>query len=43
MADGLLAAGMNRELTAGQRGQGPAGQGRAGGTAGGVVPGEQAL
>ena len=32
---------MNRELTAGERGQGPARQGHAGGAAVGVVPGQQ--
>jgi hypothetical protein len=41
LPDGLLAAGMNTELTAGERGQGPARQGRAGGAPVGVIPGQQ--
>ena len=41
LPDGLLTAGVNRELTVGERGQGPARQGRAGGAAVGVVPGQQ--
>jgi len=41
LPDGLLAAGMARELPAGQRGRGLAGQGLTGGAAAGVVPGQQ--
>jgi hypothetical protein len=41
LPDGLLAAGMTRDLAVGKRGQGPAGQGGAGGAAVGIVPGQQ--